>query len=277
MIKVKEDMTGWIMSEHGVPDSRLTILCQVDDYIKPSGKREAQWLCMCNCEEHNLINATGMNIRSGNTKSCGCLRKELAAATGQNKKKHNTYKLNLSDEHGLYGIGYCSNTNREFYFDMDDYDKIKDYCWSENINIDTRYSQLHAYDTCTKKLIRMHLLLGCKAYDHIDRNPLNNRRHNLRIATTTENARNHNKQKNNTSGFIGVSLDKNKNKWCAYIIISKQYIHLGFFVDKEDAIRTRLEAEAKYFGKFAPQQHLFEQYGITRQSELEVTDELQAI
>ena len=42
-------------------------------------------------------------------------------------KKTNIYELNLHDENGLYGVGYCSNTNRKFYFDMDDYNKIKDY------------------------------------------------------------------------------------------------------------------------------------------------------
>ena len=37
----------------------------------------------------------------------------------------------------------------------------------------------------------------------------------------------------------------------------------------DDAIKARLNAEAKYFGKFAPQRHLFEQYGInTQQNDL---------
>ena len=30
MVKVREDMTGWIMSEHGFPDSRLTVLYQTE-------------------------------------------------------------------------------------------------------------------------------------------------------------------------------------------------------------------------------------------------------
>ena len=29
MVMVKEDMTGWIMAEHEVPDSRLTVIKQV--------------------------------------------------------------------------------------------------------------------------------------------------------------------------------------------------------------------------------------------------------
>lgn len=38
---------------------------------------------------------------------------------------------------------------------------------------------------------------------------------------------------------------------------------LGKFTEKEEAIRTRLKAELKYFGnEFAPQRHLFKKYGI---------------
>lgn len=59
------DMTGWIMSEHGIPDSRLTI-------IKYLGK--GYWECQCQCG--TIIKALGTNIRQGFTKSCGCLQKE---------------------------------------------------------------------------------------------------------------------------------------------------------------------------------------------------------
>lgn len=48
-------------------------------------------------------------------------------------KKYNKYLTDLEDEHGLYGIGYCSNSGTEFYFDMQDYDVIKDYCWFEHV------------------------------------------------------------------------------------------------------------------------------------------------
>ena len=67
------DMTGWIMSEHGVPDSRLTVLyqdCSKKDLIKTG----AQWICQCSCG--NRLSARGDQIRSGNTKSCGCLKRE---------------------------------------------------------------------------------------------------------------------------------------------------------------------------------------------------------
>ena len=49
MVNVKIDMTGWVMSEHGVPDSRLTVLKQAEDFIQPNGKHRAMWECKCSC------------------------------------------------------------------------------------------------------------------------------------------------------------------------------------------------------------------------------------
>lgn len=37
---------------------------------------------------------------------------------------------------------------------------------------------------------------------------------------------------------------------------------LGKFINKKDAIVARLKAEKEYFGEFAPQRRLFEEYGI---------------
>ena len=58
-ISIKIDMTGWKMWEHGVPDSRLTVLCRIDDYISPSGNHKAYWKCICSCPEHNIIDVVG--------------------------------------------------------------------------------------------------------------------------------------------------------------------------------------------------------------------------
>lgn len=251
------DMTGWIMAEHGVPDSRLTVLKRVDDKIASNGRKRTQWLCECSCVEHNRIVVFGDLVRIGKAKSCGCLKKE----TGNGVKKSNIYELNINDEYGIYGIGYCSNTCEKFYFDMDDYDTIKDYCWYEDVGNDG-YHRLRSRNRNGKGFVLMsHLIVG-KYYDHIDRNPLNNRRHNLRPANYTENARNHNKQSNNTSGIIGVSWHSRDCVWQASIVLNKKKIYLGYFNNKNDAIKTRLIAEAKYFGEFAPQKHLFEQYKV---------------
>lgn len=264
------DMTGWVMAEHGVPDSRLTVIERADDYVSPTGKHSAQWLCRCSCDQHNTVIVRGLRLRQGITKSCGCIHKEQIAARSYDMRKLNTYELNLVDQYGVYGIGYCNNTNDKFYFDMDDYDKIKQYTWYAMTS--GHYCTVYTDNVKNKSRVAMHQLIAGKYYDHADRNPLNNRKYNLRYATQSENARNHNKRKDNTSGFTGVAWSKGKQVWHARITVDNKDIHLGYFKDMQDAIRTRLEAEAKYFGEFAPQRHLFEEYGVTIQNELEVTD-----
>lgn len=258
MVRVKEDMTGWNICEHGVPNSRLKVIKRVEDYIRPNGRREAQWLCQCNCDEHNFVTVIGSRLTSKTrpTLSCGCLAKEIAS---KRLKKYNRYDLS-----GDYGIGWTSNTNKEFYFDLEDYDKIKDYCWFEQSHT-CGYCSLETRNPTTGKLMRMHVFLGLKWHDHIDRNPFNNRKINLRPATTQENNRNRSLDKRNTSGFTGVRWNKKLQKWIADIKIEFKTTHLGVFQNKEDAVKARLNAEAKYYGEFAPQRHLFEGYGITVQ------------
>jgi hypothetical protein len=253
MVKIKEDMTGWKMCEHGFPNSRITIVKQADDYISPQGHHYACWWCQCTCGNPTLFTVKALELRNGDTQSCGCIKSEI-------HKKFNNFELNLKDNYGIYGVGYCSNTNAKFYFDMEDYPQIKDYCWYE---VDCgEYHTIEAWDRKTKTQIKMHWLIVGKYYDHADRNALNNRKYNLRQATAAQNSANRNIGNRNSSGFIGVGWDKSRNKWLAYICVNNQKINLGRFSDKEDAIKTRLQAEAKYFKEFAPQRHLFEQYNI---------------
>ena len=172
------------------------------------------------------------------------------------KRKQNIYDLT-----GSFGIGWTFNTNRKFYFDLEDYDKIKNYCWFENSN-GLRYNSLATKDPETNKRIKMHQLLGFDGYDHRNRNPMDNRKENLRQATHQENNRNHSVAINNTSGIIGVSFDKNRNQWSAGISVNGKWMWLGRHSDKQDAIIARLQAEQKYYKDFAPQRHLFKKYGV---------------
>ena len=54
----------------------------------------------------------------------------------------------------------------------------------------------------------------------------------------------------NTSGHKGVSWDKSRNKWYAYITVNYKLINLGRFSILEDAIEARKKAEIKYFGEY---------------------------
>lgn len=67
------DMSGWVMKEHGVPDSRITVL-EKDTENKT---KIIKWICRCDCGK--IFKADGTKIRNGWTRSCGCLQKETTS------------------------------------------------------------------------------------------------------------------------------------------------------------------------------------------------------
>lgn len=86
--------------------------------------------------------------------------------------------------------------------------------------------------------------------DHIDGNPLNNQRSNLRIVTNSQNRMNAGRQSNNTSGLRGVSWHKDSQKWYARIKVHGKRIHLGYFDSLEEASTYHEAAREKHFGQY---------------------------
>ena len=85
--------------------------------------------------------------------------------------------------------------------------------------------------------------------DHINRNPLDNRRCNLRIVTYQQNSFNHKKTKDTSSKYMGVCFDR--GRWKASLSILKRLTHLGYFDCEEDAAREHDRAARRTRGKFA--------------------------
>lgn len=73
----------------------------------------------------------------------------------------------------------------------------------------------------------------------------------LRIATPAENMRHKLRQKNNSSGFKGVYLDKGLGKWRALIMVNKKRYHLGHFGTPELAHAAYCDAAVRLHGDFA--------------------------
>ena len=89
-----------------------------------------------------------------------------------------------------------------------------------------------------------------KCVDHIDNNKHNNNLINLRFATPSQNQHNKSIGKNNTSGTKGVSWNNKSNKWTAQIKINGKQIHLGYFLNKDDAINIRVQRAKDEFGEY---------------------------
>lgn len=93
------------------------------------------------------------------------------------------------------------------------------------------------------------LLIVAALVDHIDNDPLNNTRHNLREATHSENLRNSGRMKK--SGLKGASYHKRDKRWVSNISVDGVVLSLGRFATEEEAHEAYCKAAEYYFGEFA--------------------------
>lgn len=222
-----EDLTG---RQFG----RLTVICKGDT----AKNGDIRWWCRCSCGNEELKLVRTYSLKSGHTQSCGCFRDEQAKKSGK-WKKYNRYDLS-----GEYGIGFTSK-GEEFYFDIEDYDKIKDYCW---------YIDNNGYVASSNGILMHRIILPTEdgyVPDHIHGKTTNNdnRKSNLRIATDSQNHMNMRISSRNTSGVTGVSRHPSGG-WIAHIK-SGNIIKRKYFNNKEDAINQRKEWEKLYFQEYS--------------------------
>ncbi len=141
--------------------------------------------------------------------------------------------------------------------DLEDVEWLTQWDWHRNSE---GYAVRMDRDKSGKRLhVRMHRALAerwgwpiaSKDVDHWNRDGLDNRRENLRPCTRIQNSRNRGPQKNNTSGYKGVTWNKRAKRWEAKIWLNGGCIHLGKFERVEDAAAAYAAAAAKHYGEFA--------------------------
>ncbi len=135
----------------------------------------------------------------------------------------------------------------QFIVDEEDFEKyVKNKSFQTNIKgyVNTNNKGLH-------RLI-MQMEDSSKHIDHIDGNPLNNQKSNLRVCTPQENAYNKNVYKNNKSGYTGVHFYKPLKKYMAYIKSDNKRKHLGYYETLEEAYTMYVRASQELHGDFCP-------------------------
>jgi len=90
--------------------------------------------------------------------------------------------------------------------------------------------------------------------DHINRDRLDNRSCNLRIATSSQNSANRgpdNRRIGTTSRHKGVSWSKSRGKWVTYLHHEGKTRYLGRYASEDEAARAYNRAAVEVWGEFA--------------------------
>ena len=138
--------------------------------------------------------------------------------------------------------------------DLEDVDKVKDYKWhldSGGYIVNSKVGKLHRFLMNPK---------DNEIVDHINGNPLDNRKCNLRVCSQNQNMMNQQKRKNTSSKFKGCSWAKNKSKWCVHIQINKKIKHIGYYNSEEEGAISYDKAAIKYYGIYAKTNFPIENY-----------------
>ena len=186
--------------------------------------RRLVYACLCECGRS--VSVLGESLRSGNTKSCGCLNVEIVKGlfTTHGMCKTKTYYTWIDM------IQRCTNPNNSRYSDYG----------GRGITVCKRWLK---FDKFYKDMGEKPAGLTIERID----NESGYFKENCEYITYSEQARNRRIKSSNTSGITGVSLNKQRKKYQAYICTDQKQINLGFFSTLKQAAEARRKAEQKYW------------------------------
>ena len=213
-------MRGRFESLVGRQFGKLTVLERVEN----NKHGHVQYDCLCFCGGRSVVPA--MSLRTGRTKSCGCVMHVQPTRHGMCKTRIHRIWVAMRFR--------CNNENGNAYSHYGE--KGVSVCpdWQSSFESFYEWSLSNGYAE--------HLTI-----DRIDNNG-NYEPSNCRWVTQSVQVRNTGTFSTNTSGIKGVSFDKSRNKWCAYIDAGNKRLSLGRFNSIDEAAAARKAGELKYWG-----------------------------
>jgi len=206
----------------------------------------ATWACACRCGKTCVV--SGTDLVRGRRKSCGCVLLErcteldAALVSSVSSVVCDGSTSLIARKHGV---------EYEVLVDASDAAILERY---SRVTINARgYPQVCIGKRPTRRHRELHTFLLGRApsgmeWDHSNRNPLDNRRANLRAVPHLANVRNSGPRKNNTSGVRGVSWYINRNgkgRWVVSIRSGGRKQHIGYYGTIEAAAAARAAAEKR--------------------------------
>lgn len=215
-------MRGRKLNLEGKKFNRLTVV-GLSENQPVKGRRF--WVCECDCG--NITELVGYDISSGRTKSCGCYQKDgskLSAKHGMSRSP--TYaswiamKVRCYSENSVHyeyyggrGIKVCERWLESFENFFEDMGERPEGMTLNRI----RDAEIYSKETCE---------WASKSVQGFDQR----------------------RSSDNTSGKTGVRWDKNGQKWVASISFEKEVIHIGRYINFEDACEARDALSLELYG-----------------------------
>jgi hypothetical protein len=147
-----------------------------------------------------------------------------------------------------------NNKKAEAIIDAEDYERCKQYKWTGTLSAQGNMIVMCNGLSYLNEFIMNFKSTSTMCVDHKNGNTLDNRKENLQIITMQQNQIKKKMQKNNTSGYRGVTWYVNPGKtsaWLAQIYFNYKRYHLGYFKTKEEAALAYNKKAKELFGKFA--------------------------
>jgi hypothetical protein len=143
----------------------------------------------------------------------------------------------------------------EAVIDANDVPLVEGYNWTASVNPWTVYAYRMRRVDGKQRPVKMHRVIMGEPegheVDHRDCDGLNNRRCNLRAATSSENKKNQRVSSKNTTGYKGVHYYKAYGNFQAYISANGKQNFLGYYETAEAAHAAYCAAAARVHGEFA--------------------------
>lgn len=169
--------------------------------------------------------------------------KRYGYTPARTRKTPNKYFIDNDVCHVFLYDGNCKKI-AEAFIDVKDVKKCYPHKWSLS-------KRGYPVSRIKQKLVCLHTFLtGWSRVDHIDRNPLNNSRYNLRKATQQQNVFN-SRGSGKTSRFKGVWWEKRRSLWASQIKCGNKRHWVGYFTSEIDAAKAYDKKALELFGEFA--------------------------
>lgn len=235
-----------IPTNHAFQDlvgGRFTML-SVEAFAGINDDRRALWLCRCDCGNSKIV--SGKDLKRGHTKSCGCAKRTWLAEAMRRTARKKAEQL-IRQRVDPSGVITLPNGMQAFV-DPVNLPIVSAHIWGILDNGRNCYAR-------SGHLLMHVLLMGSREgfqVDHCNGNGLDNRRENLRWATSSQNMANKGIQGSSRQRYKGVIPPRGRYKhWRACVTKNGVRHSLGPFASQEQAARAYDAKALELFGDYA--------------------------